>query len=134
MDKVFGWVVSGYLRYGGFKWLKYVDNFDVNSISNNSSMGHILKVDLEYPDVLDALHNDYLLAPESVIICCDILSDYCRRIACRYEIKVGYVMKLIPSLSNKANYVVHHRNFQFYFSLAMKLGNIHKVLKFKQPE
>ena len=26
-----GWAMSGYLPYGGFKWLKNVDNFDVNS-------------------------------------------------------------------------------------------------------
>ena len=25
-----GWAMSGYLPYGGFKWLKNVDNFDVN--------------------------------------------------------------------------------------------------------
>ena len=48
-----------YLPYGGFKWLKSVDNFDVNSISEKSPIGYILKVDLEYPDELHALHSDY---------------------------------------------------------------------------
>ena len=38
------------LPYGGFKWLKNVDNFDVNSISENSPIGYILEVDLEYPE------------------------------------------------------------------------------------
>ena len=38
------------LPYGEFKWVKIVDNFDVNSISKNSFYGYILKVDLEYPD------------------------------------------------------------------------------------
>ena len=42
--------MSGYFPYGGFKWLKNVDNFDVNSISKNSLIGNILEVDLEYPE------------------------------------------------------------------------------------
>ena len=37
--------MSGYLLYVGFKWLKNADNFDVNSINENSSTGYILKVD-----------------------------------------------------------------------------------------
>ena len=31
-----------------------------------------------------------------------------------YEIKVGDVKKLIRSLRNKANYIVHYRIFQLY--------------------
>ena len=46
-----------------FKWLKNVDNFDVNSISENRSIVYILKVDLEYSDQLHVLRNDYRLAP-----------------------------------------------------------------------
>ena len=61
-----------------------------------------------------------------------MLSDYCKKIADKYEIKVGDVMKLIPSLGDKTNYVLHYRNLQLYLSLGMKLTRIHKVLKFKQ--
>ena len=60
--------MSGYLPYGGFKWLKDVDNFNVNSVSENSSTGYILEVDLEYPEELQKLHNDYTLAPEKLAI------------------------------------------------------------------
>ena len=42
--------MSGYLLYGGFKWLKNVDIFDINSISKKSPIGYILGVDLKYPD------------------------------------------------------------------------------------
>ena len=51
--------MSGYICYGEFKWLKNADNFDVNSISENSPIGYTLEVDLEYPDELHVLHNDY---------------------------------------------------------------------------
>ena len=49
-NNLYGWAMNGYLPYGKFKWLKNVDNFDVNSISENSPTRYILKVDLQYPD------------------------------------------------------------------------------------
>ena len=42
--------MSEYLSYGGYKWLKNVDEFDVMSISEKGPIGYFLKVDLEYPD------------------------------------------------------------------------------------
>ena len=126
--------MSGYRPYGVFKWLKNVDRFDVNSISKKSPIGYILEVDLEYFDELYALHNDYPLAPEKLAISYDMLSDYCKKIADEYGIKVGDVMKLIPNLGNKTNYVLHYRNLQLYLSLGMKLTKIHRVLRFKQSD
>ena len=116
-----------------FKSLKNVDGFDVNSVSENSSTGYILEVDLEYPNELHELQNDYPLAPEKLEIPY-ILSDYCKKVANEYEIKVVDVRKLVPNLGNKTNYVLHSRNLQFYLSLGMKLTKIHKVLKFKQSD
>ena len=132
MNNLYGWAMSEYLPYGGFKWLKNVDEFDVMSISEKSPIGYFLEVDLEYPDELHELHNDYPLAPEKLAVSSDMLSKYCKKIADKYEIKVGDVKKSIPNLGNKTNYVVHYRNFQLYLSLGMKLTKIHRVLKFKQ--
>ena len=52
-----------YLPYGEFKWLseKEIDEFDLNLVKENSSVGYILEVDLEYPSELHDLHNDYPL-------------------------------------------------------------------------
>ena len=68
MNNLYVWAMSNYLPYGGFKWLQNGDRFDVNSISEKSPIGYIFEVDLEYPDELHVLHNDYPLAPEKLPI------------------------------------------------------------------
>ena len=52
-----------------------IDNFDVNSVSKKIPIGYILEVDLEYPDELHVLHNDYPLAPEKLMTCCHKFND-----------------------------------------------------------
>ena len=97
-------------------------------------MEYILEIDLEYPDKLHVLRNDYPLAPQKLSIPYEMLSDYCKKIADEYEIKVGNVMKLVPNLSDQTNYVLHCKNLQLYLSLGMKLTKIHRVLKLKQSD
>ena len=99
-----------------------------------SEIGCFLEIELKYPDELHELHNDYPLAPEELAVSSDVLSKYCKEIANKYETKVGDVKKLIPSLGNKTEYVLHYRNLQLCLSLKMKLTKIHRVLKFKQSD
>ena len=134
MNNLYDWAMNSYLLYGGFKWLKNVDGFDVNSISEKSPIGYILEADLKYLDRLRVFHDDYPLAPEKLAIPYDMLSNYCKRIADKYGIKVCDVKKSIPNLGNKTNYVGNYRNLQLYLSLGMKLNKIHRVLKFRQSD
>ena len=57
-NNLYGWAMNRYLPYGQFKWLKKFDKFDVNSISENSSIGYVFKVDFEYSDELHYLYID----------------------------------------------------------------------------
>ena len=116
------------------KWLKNVDNFDVNSVSKKSLIEYVFEFDLEYPDKLHVLHNDYPLIPEKFAIFYDMLSNYCKKIVDEYGIKVGDVKKLIPNLGSKTNYVLHYRNIRLNLSLGMKLTKTHSVLKVKQSD
>ena len=102
--------MNEYLPYEGFEWLQSVVEFDVMSISEKSPIGYFLEVDLEYPDELHELHNDYPLAPEKFAVSSDMLSRYCKEIADKYRIKVGDVKKLIPNLGQKTKYVFHYKN------------------------
>ena len=126
--------MSQCLPYRGIKLLSQeeIKNFDVDSISENTSDGYILEVYLEYPVELYKLYNYYPLAPENLEISNDMLPPYCSEIADKYGIKVGGVKKLIPNLGHKSKYVVHYRNFHLYLSLGMKLTKVHRILKFKQ--
>ena len=63
-----------------------------------------------------------------------MFSDYYKKLADEYGIKVGDVKQLIPNLSDKTNYAVYYRNLWLFLSLRMKLTEFHKVLKFKQSD
>ena len=78
------------------------------------------------------MHNDYPICPEKVNVSNDMLSGYCKKIAEKYKISIGLVSKLIPTLKDKKEYVLHYRNLQLYLDLALKIKIIHRVLKFDQ--
>ena len=63
-----------------------------NELDDRKHLSYFLKVDLEFPEYIHNLHNDYPLAPERV--------------------KIRNVEKLIPNLNNKTNYVVYYENLK----------------------
>ena len=131
-NNLYGWAMIQDLPYGGFKFLtrEEIDKFDLN-ISENSPIGYILEVDLEYCKKLHDLHSDYPLRPEKIEVSSDMLSKYCRDVADWYGIKIGGVKKLIPNLKDKIKY---YRNLQYYLPLGIKLVKIHRILSFKQSD
>ena len=112
-----------YLPINNFKWFKNIDKTEQKFIrsKNNSSTGYVLEVDLEYPQELHDIHNDYPLAPEKVNIPKEWLPKYCLKIASVHNITTRTVKKLGPNLMNKNNYVIHYRNLQQCLELGMKL-------------
>ena len=74
--------------------------------------GCTLEVDLDYPTELHDLHNDYPLAPESIV--------------------VNRVPKLIPNLNDKTNYVVHSRMLQQCLKRGLVLKKIHRGVKYTE--
>ena len=134
-NNLYGWAMSQYLPTGGFKWMtqNQIDKItDLAKYKEDNKKGIILEVDLEYPEELHNLHNDYPLAPEKVKVSNDMLSDYCKNIADKYNISTGLVSKLIPTLGKKEKYVLHYRNLQLYIDLGLKVTKVHRVLEFNQ--
>ena len=48
------------------------------------------------------------------------------------NISIGHVSKLIPTLSDKKNYVLHYSNLQLYTDLGLKIKKVHRVFQFDQ--
>ena len=92
--------MSKQLPTSGFKWMTD------NELDDWKHLSCFLEVDLEYPEHLHDLHNDYPLAPERV--------------------KIGNVEKLIPNLNNKPNYVVHYENLKLCENLGLKITKIER--------
>ena len=70
MNNLYVHAMSQYLPYSNFKWVKNIDKTKQKliNINSNSSTGYVLEVDLEYPQELHDIHNDYPLAPEKINI------------------------------------------------------------------
>ena len=133
-NNLYGWAMSQYLPTGNFKWMsdKEIKRIDLGKFKADGKKGLILEVDLEYPQELHDLHNDYPLAPEKTKVSSGMLSEYCKKIADKYNISIGLVNKLIPTLRDKEGYVLHYRNLQLYLYLGLKIKKVHRVLKFDQ--
>ena len=73
-------------RKGVYRWMteKQIDKIDLAKYKEDSEKGLILEVDLEYPEELHDLHNDYPLEPEKVRVSNDMLSEYCKNISEKY--------------------------------------------------
>ena len=57
------------LPIGGFKWVDVKDkNGYMKSMTYNKQYNFMVECDIEYPDNLHDLHNDYPLAPEKIVI------------------------------------------------------------------
>ena len=133
-NNLYGWAMSQYLPTGNFKWMtdKEISKIDIGKYKADDKKGLILEVDLEYPQELHDIHNDYPVAPEKVRVSNNMLSTYCKKISEKYNISIGLVSKPIPTLRDKKEYVLHYRNLQLYLDLGLKIKKVHRVLKFDQ--
>jgi len=131
-NNLYGWAMSEKLPTGNFNFLtpEEIANFRVQDIADDSKTGYVLECDLEYPDDLHESHNDYPLAPESILITENFLSPYCKS----FNTKHIPTRKLTPNLMHKYKYVTHYRNLKFYLENGLKLGKVHRIISFDQSE
>ena len=71
------------------------------TILSDNKKGYMLEVDLEYPEDLHEMHNDYPLAAEKRKVTKDMLSPYCKNIQEKFGITIGQVAKLTPTSGRK---------------------------------
>ena len=117
-NNLYGCAMSMKLPTHGFKWLTSGEMeklFKNQIVQVWERIPCILEVDLEYPEKLHDLHNDYPFCPEKVK--CD-----------------NRVEKLIPNLRDKTKYVIHYKNLIQCLKAGMKLKKIHRGIKFIESE
>lgn len=133
-NNLYGWAMSQALPTGGFRWMKEneIKKIDRAKYNNETEKGLILEVDLEYPRELHKLHNDYPLVPKKISLDSEMLSQYCKNIIDKFNLKHSNMKKLIPTLLKKEKYVLHYENVKLYRDLGMKISKVHRVLEFKQ--
>jgi hypothetical protein len=122
-----GWALSQPLPTGLMCWLE-IARVDVSSLPIDGEKGYMLEVDLEYPQALHETHNFNPIAPSHKHMQDDELSAYNRGLhndLYGEPHKRSQTTKLIPTLENKTNYIVHYRNLQLYTKLGMKITKIH---------
>ena len=136
MNILYGCAMRQYLSINNFRLVKSLSKIEQKliNIKNNSSTRYVLEVDLEYPQELHDIHNDYPLTPEKINIPKEWLSDYGLKTPTVHNNTTGTVKKFEPNLVNKSDYMIHYRNLQQCQELGMKLKKILKILKFKQSD
>ena len=75
-NNLYGWAMSRYLPTGNFKWMtdKEISKIDLGKYKSDGKKGLIPEVDLEYPQELHDIHNNYPVAPEKVKVSKNMLS------------------------------------------------------------
>ena len=111
VNNLYGWAMTQYLPYGGFKWVDITTCWDV---PDDSRVGYILEVDLMYPDHLHELHQDLPFCPEN-------------------KTPPGSKEpRLLTTLYMKERYVIHYRNLKQALKHGLVLTRIHRILQFNQ--
>ena len=117
-NNLYGSAMFKKLPIHSFKWLTSGEMeklFDNRVVQVWEKTPCILEVDLEYPENLHDLHNDYPFCPE--------------RVECKNRVE-----KLIPNLRNKTKYVIHYKNLIQCLKAGLKLKKIHRGIKFIESE
>ena len=120
-NNLYGFAMCQKLPLGEYQWVdlendkyfsKQMTGDDLMNIDSDGDYGYMLEVDLSIPRNLHDYMNDFPFFPQ--------------------KRTVGNVQKLITSLYDKTNYILHIKNLQLALSCGVKLDNVHSVLRFRQ--
>lgn len=89
---------------------------DIMNLADDAPTGYIFEVDLQYPQHLHDIHNDFPFCAENAVP----------------PNSRGKVKKLLLTLNDKNNYIMHYRMLKIALKHGLILKKIHAVLKFSQ--
>lgn len=115
VNNLYGHAMMKPLPLNGFEWCDVTIEKVMNT-ADDSLIGYILEVDLEYPYKLHNIHADYPLCAETATP------------------PGGSHKKLLLTLYNKTKYVIHYTMLKFVLTQGLKLIKIHRAIKFNQSK
>ncbi|KAL4082352.1 hypothetical protein QTP88_030029 [Uroleucon formosanum] len=96
-------------KYKGDKFNKKEESVFLEYLDANN----LYEVDLSYPKELHDLHSDFPLAPEK-------------------SFDNEQLPKLLTTLYDKKNYIIHYETLKLYINLGLKIEKTYRVLEFSQ--
>ncbi|KAF4530493.1 hypothetical protein B566_EDAN018469 [Ephemera danica] len=112
-NNLYGLSMSQYLPTGEFTWIDPESLGPVADLDDQSDFGYIMEVDVSYPQELHDLHNDVPLLAEHMVTS-------------------SGQKKLVTTLNDKINYVVHYVCLKQALAMGLQLTKIHRVIRFRQ--
>ncbi|XP_054270714.1 uncharacterized protein LOC128991659 [Macrosteles quadrilineatus] len=132
-NNLYGWAMSELLPHSEFEWLsrQECDDLDIGRIPTDGEYGYVLEVDLEYPrdPALHDRHRDLPFCPE---ICKAPINQLPYSLEEIINSGAGKSKKLMATLMDKREYVIHYRYLQQAIENGLRVTRIHRVIRFKQ--
>lgn len=114
-NNLYGYSMQMHLPVSDFEWCEEEFTEErIKDLADDASIGYIFEVDLEYPDSLHDLHKDYPFCAENTFV------------------PGTNVRKLLLTLCDKKNYVIHYKMLKLALENGLVLKKIHRILQFKQ--
>lgn len=115
VNNLYGYAMMQPLPLNEFTWIPTPSHIDqITEIVQDPNVGCIIEVDLKYDASLHDAHQDYPLCAETM------------------KPPGGKHEKLLLTLNDKKNYVIHHKMLDFVIKHGLIVTKIHRVLKFNQ--
>ena len=105
-NNLYGWAMCKPLPVGDFAWMDEDELLNWEHFVNANGKGCVIEVDLEYPEELHDYHNDFPLAPETLIS--------------------NKVPKLTPNMMDKKKMVLHGEKFGNEIEKSLARNYIHR--------
>ena len=98
--------MSECMPYGGFEWVEPTLE-GLNNLDDESEIGRMYEVDIEYPKQLHDDHNDLPFLPISSVP------------------HGSKIRKLMATLESRERYIVHYRNLKQAMANGLKVKKVH---------
>lgn len=119
-NNLYGYAMMQPLPYSKFEWCNPLEftRKKILTLNDEHLIGYIFEVDLDYPVALHDDHDNYPFCAEKM----------------KVPGSRGNIEKLLLTLNNKRNYVIHQTMLKMALQQGLELKKIHRVLSFRQDK